>query len=503
MEESRIKIQEWIKNGNSETELNLSSLGLTSLPELPNNLQKLNCYNNKLTSLPTLPNGLGELYCGNNKLTELPILPNNLQKLNGCNNKLTSLLTLPKTLQELDCSENLLTSLHHLPNSLQILNCSENLLTSLPKLPNNLKQLYCSENQLTKLPTLPNSLQRLYCWNNKLIILPKLPNNLKQLYCQVNQLTKLPTLPNSLQRLYCWDNQLTSLPKLPNNLVLLYCYNNKLTNLPDLSQLIHLREVSCNNPNLHLTSEQLQLIKNLSGETPEELQSRINLGNIRMNQITTQNTELIKSTLDNMLTNNTPNNLNLPELDQKEQSVYKISCSNSNDLIGDKLDTRYGNVVIIDISNPDKYISYCFTYPEADAMWDYDKTYSIHLYLGYKINQRGVLLSKLYNTLVLRHINGLIYTLDPIPRRLFIREEKITPTTISNFQPTLDDINQYYLNDKAKVNIKLKTNPNGDYKIQAKFGTIDVESSNKINNIIKISDSISYKINGEIVNRIV
>jgi hypothetical protein len=304
---------------------------------------------------------------------------------------------------------------------------------------------------------------------------------------------------------------------------MLYCSYNQLTSLPTLSHLINLSEISYyNNPNLVLTVEQIEFIRHLNEEyeedeykeqdnepmeeSSEQLETRTNLANTRMNQITTQNSALIESTFANTTDDQKLNDLPLPELDSKEQAVYKSRCSNTNDLIGDSLDVRYGDLSIIDISNSDKYTTYCFTYSEAEAMWDSSKTYNVHAYLGYKIDQRGVLLSKLYNTLVLRKLEGIKYTLDPIYRRVFIREEKISPDIITNFQPTLDDLNQYYLNgkeDEFSGNIKLENiNPN-IYKITGKYGSIQInKSTNKIINIIKISNSISYKITGNIINRI-
>ena len=56
---------------------------LTSLPLLPNTLQKFSCSLNKLTSLPSLPNTLQKFNCDNNKLTSLPISLINCQQLEG------------------------------------------------------------------------------------------------------------------------------------------------------------------------------------------------------------------------------------------------------------------------------------------------------------------------------------------------------------------------------------------------------------------------------------
>ncbi len=83
------RINEWIQNNNDNAILNLSGLGLTKLPTLPNNLKDLDCSSNKLTSLPPrLPDTLCKLNCRCNKLTSLPILPDleelicNFNKLN-------------------------------------------------------------------------------------------------------------------------------------------------------------------------------------------------------------------------------------------------------------------------------------------------------------------------------------------------------------------------------------------------------------------------------------
>jgi len=267
MEEAKLRIKNW-KYGE---DLILNHLDLEELPPLPHNLTKLNCYNNKLTKLPILSNTLKELWCGNNKLTSLPTLPNSLQKL-GCSlNKLTSLPTLPNSLQLLHCEDNDLRSLPRLPNNLQELDCRNNQLASLPDLPNNLQELDCRNNELTSLPDLPNSLQRLYCGDNQLTSLPDLPNTLqtgkpeiglRELDCRNNRLKYLPKLPKNLESLFCQRNKLTSLPDLPNILNELDCRWNNITSIPNFEQL-QLQELYIyGNPNLVLTTEQEEFLKN-------------------------------------------------------------------------------------------------------------------------------------------------------------------------------------------------------------------------------------------------
>jgi Leucine-rich repeat (LRR) protein len=131
--------------------LDLTSLGLKELPELPAGLTWLYCSYNQLTTLPDpLPAGLRELWCYKNQLTTLPD-------------------TLPAGLTELDCSTNQLTTLPDtLPAGLTELDCSNNKLTTLPDtLPAGLTTLLCRSNQLTTLPdTLPVGITVLYCSNN-------------------------------------------------------------------------------------------------------------------------------------------------------------------------------------------------------------------------------------------------------------------------------------------------------------------------------------------------
>ena len=152
MEEALERIQEWYIMGDDKTQLDLSNLGLTELPDLPSRLRSLNCSDNYLTSLldTPLPISLVYLDCINNRLTSLPA-------------------TLPSRLRTLDCSDN---ELKFLPKSLPIrlvyLNCKNNRLTCLPTiLPSWLRHLDCSNNNLSKFPeTLPNGLEYLNCSYN-------------------------------------------------------------------------------------------------------------------------------------------------------------------------------------------------------------------------------------------------------------------------------------------------------------------------------------------------
>lgn len=96
-------------------DLNLSSLGLTSLPiSLPRFLRYLDICFNRLTSLPdNLPASLQRLNVRSNRLTSLPDkLPAALRWLDASSNELTSLpVNLPEMLYHLNVGGNPLTSL--------------------------------------------------------------------------------------------------------------------------------------------------------------------------------------------------------------------------------------------------------------------------------------------------------------------------------------------------------------------------------------------------------
>ncbi|EGO9609702.1 hypothetical protein CV517_003027 [Escherichia coli] len=203
-------------NRASALELELANLMLTSLPELPAGLEKLDVSGNQLCSLPVLPTGLEELYVRRNLLDSLPVLPAGLKHLYVCKNQLCSLPVLPASLEKLDVSRNRLCSLPVLPAGLVMLDVSNNQLSGLPALPAGLVTLDVRFNLMSSLPELPGYMRTLNVSNNQLIHLPVLPVRLKVLDVSNNQLTSLPDrLPSGLEMLnVCW-NKLTSKPSRP------------------------------------------------------------------------------------------------------------------------------------------------------------------------------------------------------------------------------------------------------------------------------------------------
>ncbi|URV18694.1 hypothetical protein NBY12_11635 [Escherichia coli] len=203
-------------NRASALELELANLMLTSLPELPAGLEKLDVSGNQLCSLPVLPAGLEKLDVSGNQLCSLPVLPTGLEELYVRRNLLDSLPVLPDGLKKLDVSRNRLCSLPVLPAGLVMLDVSNNQLSGLPALPAGLVTLDVRFNLMSSLPELPGYMRTLNVSNNQLIHLPVLPVRLKVLDVSHNQLTSLPDrLPSGLEMLnVCW-NKLTSKPSLP------------------------------------------------------------------------------------------------------------------------------------------------------------------------------------------------------------------------------------------------------------------------------------------------
>ncbi len=191
---------------------------------------------NTFPTFPRLPNTIQQLWCGGSiGLSSLPALPNSLTSLRIWECPLASLPTLPSSLTELQVSNCQVSSLPSLPPSLQILYCYNssgypynNTITSLPVLPSALTHLYCYGNQISSLPTLPNSITDLECGFNSISSLPTLPTSLQILSCDSNHLTSLPTLPTTLQQLTCNNNHITALPILPSGLTTLICSYNHI-----------------------------------------------------------------------------------------------------------------------------------------------------------------------------------------------------------------------------------------------------------------------------------
>jgi hypothetical protein len=139
--------------------LNVSGLRIHSLPELPDDLEYLNCSFTGVCSIPALPKTLKGLKCFSMQLSHLPPLPEGLEFLNCDNTFMKVIPKLPKSLKKLGCSITSITWLPELPPELEVLLCNKTYLTMLPELPPTLKVLECGRNALPIHPKPRESIQ--------------------------------------------------------------------------------------------------------------------------------------------------------------------------------------------------------------------------------------------------------------------------------------------------------------------------------------------------------
>ncbi|WP_306342778.1 leucine-rich repeat domain-containing protein, partial [Escherichia coli] len=193
-------------------------------------------------------------------LSSIPALPSNITILNARHNSLISLPELPDFLKELDVSNNNLASLPELPTTLEVLNVGYNQLENLPQQLNSIKYLFAENNRLNTLPILPNVLEFLHVYNNELVSLPALPHSLELLRADDNNITALPLFPtqaNGPDREYYFNrNQITHVPeslfRLDQNCTI-SIENNPLSPRTWLSMLRRTSQSEYRGPQIHFS----------------------------------------------------------------------------------------------------------------------------------------------------------------------------------------------------------------------------------------------------------
>jgi Leucine-rich repeat (LRR) protein len=219
--------------------LDLSGLGLTTIPTEIGQLNALTSLNLSRNQLTTIPNEIGQLNAltsldlAGNQLTTIPNVIGQLNALTSLNLSGNQLTTIPNVIGQL----NALTSLHlwgnqltTIPNVIGQLNAltwldlSDNQLTTIPNVIgqlNALTSLYLSDNQLTAIPNeigQLNALTTLNLSDNQLTTIPSeigQLNALTSLDLSRNQLTTIPSEIGQLNALTSLDlsrNQLTTIP---------------------------------------------------------------------------------------------------------------------------------------------------------------------------------------------------------------------------------------------------------------------------------------------------
>ncbi len=218
--EAEKRIAEVIRTG--ETDIDLSDMGLSELPESIGGLSQLHVLDLSRNRLTELPESLGslaqlqELDLGINRLTALPDSVGNLTRLRELKLSRNSLTTLPESLGSLSQLQALALNLNEfttLPRSLgnlpqlQDLELGRNRLTALSKHLRNLTRLevlWLYGNELIVLPEWLGELTRLtslYLWNTCLAQLPYSIGQLERLGTLRISGSKLTDLPTSLAQL--------------------------------------------------------------------------------------------------------------------------------------------------------------------------------------------------------------------------------------------------------------------------------------------------------------
>ncbi len=226
------------KKGN-ETELNLSGLALTTVPEEILDLTDLIDLNLSNNLLDLLPENFGKL----TKLEELDLSANQFITFPEVIGKLVELKYLRLSSNQLKTLPDIIGKL----SKLDMLVLKDNEFSSFPENVLQLKDLRCLYFDGNLLSTLPDDLssleelEELGLSNNQFISLPdsvSTLNNLDGIWIQRNNLKELPASISkltSLRRIIAGNNQLTEFPVVLteiDNLEAIYLENNQLSKIP-------------------------------------------------------------------------------------------------------------------------------------------------------------------------------------------------------------------------------------------------------------------------------
>ena len=182
------------------TELNVDGLGI-------NNIDGIAYFTN-----------LKSLSCNNNNLTSIPELPNQLETLNLRSNNISNINPLPQSLLDVDLRNNSLITVPEFPNQIETLKLCFNNFTSIPNLPDSLRVLYFAYNNLVSLPTLPSNTEQVLCYNNQIDFIDFIPESIEIFRVQNNNISILPDIPSGIQTLDVSNNPIVCVNSYPSHL---------------------------------------------------------------------------------------------------------------------------------------------------------------------------------------------------------------------------------------------------------------------------------------------
>ena len=184
------------------TDVNVNDLEISSLDGLQyfSDLTTLNCVTNNLSTLPELPTQIEYINCQWNQIETLP--------------------EFPQSLKNFDARHNLITVVPELPNTMEVLRVCFNEVTTIPTLPDSLKILFCAYNyeQLTFLPDFPDHLEQVLCFDNEISQISAIPETMFKFMMQNNSINHIPSMPRSVTTLNLSNNPIECVNYYPEQL---------------------------------------------------------------------------------------------------------------------------------------------------------------------------------------------------------------------------------------------------------------------------------------------
>lgn len=238
----------------------ITNCALTTLKNLPPNLEFLDARFNDLTTIISsdLPETLIEMTVAKNCLKTIDLYGSTRMKLlNIANNPITNVIAFPPNLIELyamSCdldNTNAISKLNHL----SILKINMTQITSLDDIPDNVTDLTASRINLR------NDKDKK---GKQTGIINKLPHNIVTFVCGVAGISGFgfKEFPQSLKKLDVYSNEITYLPKLPDTISHVDITKNAVEKIENIPKRIKSFDC-CDNPKLVFTTEQLKIIEEL------------------------------------------------------------------------------------------------------------------------------------------------------------------------------------------------------------------------------------------------
>lgn len=226
----------WVKN------IYLQKCGLTSLENLPPNIEALDAESNKLIEINSdhLPPKLERANFSDNMLMTVGKLLDTITDIGFRDNNLdeNSFVNMPEDLEHIILDKNRFTTLPNIKfgSKIKKLDIANNRLTSIDELPNTIEELDFSRNEVTSVKHLPSSIKTVNGDHNKIKYVLSLPESLEYLDLSDNNLMFVPRLPNGIKTVDLSSNNIKYMisKTLPTELKILDLKNNpELHNIPD------------------------------------------------------------------------------------------------------------------------------------------------------------------------------------------------------------------------------------------------------------------------------